>query len=482
MNVEGTGRASNTRTGSTLAGDEATGEVRRLLKSAFCATPSVGDGPFLWLGNFEAERHWDDPGAVHLPSVSMPADLAIVNRMEEMALLLAGKPDHAILREQPDPDFMAYLSELGFVLPSVISINAEDRTLPVSELILETNSCVTRLHELAQRHPGLCLLPFGKTRLEESIGERARIPVAGVTAQLLETVNSKLYSRQVSTELGLRTIPGASCATFEDLERASVEMCKYYPTRLVLKEAMGVSGKGLVVLENRDRLERALAMLRRKAKPGIPCRFVLETWIDKLTDINYQILVTPDGGVRLLCIKEAVTRNGVHMGHYSPPVLSPRQRDSYEAAAAALGKRLFQSGFVGIAGIDSIIDQQGEVYPALEINARFNMSTYQLALDQMVPPQSTSVVKHYPLAIGDHVPFSRLRAVLESMLFGLGGRTEGVGIMCFGTVNCNSPGATSSAKGRLYVFLTAHDRDAIKQLDSEVQARLASCAGIIDVK
>src|SRR5208283_5025216 len=218
MNVDGTGRASNTLTGSTLAGYEATGEVRRLLKSAFRATASVGDGPFLWLGNFEAERHWDDPKAVHLPSVSMAADLAIVNRMEEMALLLAGKPDHVILREQPDPEFMAYLSELGFVLPSVISVDATDRTLPVSELILETNSFVTRLQELAQRHPGLCLLPFGKTRLEESIGERTGIPVAGVTAQLLETVNSKLYSRQISAELGLRTIPGVSCATFEDLE------------------------------------------------------------------------------------------------------------------------------------------------------------------------------------------------------------------------------------------------------------------------
>jgi hypothetical protein len=482
MNVEGTSRASNTPSGSTVAGYEATGEVRRLLVSAFRATASVGDAPFLWLGNFEAERHWDDPEAVHLPSVSMPADLAIVNRMEEMALLLAGKPDHVILREQPDPDFMAYLSELGFVLPSVVSIDAEDRTLPVSELILETNSFVMRLQELARRHPDLCLLPFGKTRLEESIGERTGIPVAGVTARLLETVNSKLYSRQISAELGLRTIPGVSCATFEDLERASVEMCRYFPNRLVLKEAMGVSGKGLVVLDSQERLERALAMLRRKAKLGTPCRFVLEKWIDKLTDINYQILVTPDGGIRLLCIKEAVTRNGVHMGHYSPPLLAPRQRESYEIAAVALGKRLFQSGFVGIAGIDSIIDQQGDVYPALEINARFNMSTYQLALDRMVPPESTTVVKHYPLAIGDRVPFSRLAAVLESTLFGLGGRTEGVGIMCFGTVNCNSPGANSSAKGRLYVFLTAHERDAIKQLDAEVQARLASCAGVIDVK
>lgn len=471
--------ASGEQTAPACAGHQATSQVRHLLNSAF--RPAAQDGALLWLGNFEAERHWDHPGAIHLPSVTQPSDSAIVNRLEEMTLLLAGAPDFVILREQPDPDFLAYLAELGFVLPSVISIDADDRTLPVSELILKTDSFTARLRELAQSHPGLCLLPFGKTRLEESIGERSGIPVAGATVQILETVNSKIYSRQISAELGLRTIPGAACATFEELERAAIEMSSYFPNRLILKEAMGVSGKGLLVIETKDRLNRALAMLGRKAKPGIPCRFVLEKWIEKLTDINYQILVTPDGGVRLLCIKEAVTRNGIHMGHYSPPLLTPHQREDYQVAAEALGKRLFQSGFVGIAGIDSIIDQQGNVYPALEINARFNMSTYQLALDQMVPSRSTTVVKHYPLLTGERVAFSRLRAALEPLLFGIGGRAEGVGIMCFGSVNCNPPGASSSAKGRLYVFLATTDRDDINELDAQVQTRLASCAGVIKV-
>lgn len=464
-----------------LKGHEATNSFRRLLSSAFCS-PSGRDGPFLWLGNFEAERHWDDPAALHLPSIPMTADATIVNRLEEMTLLLAGAPDHVILREQPDPGFMAYLAQLGFVLPSVIGIGSEDRILPVSELILKTDSFIECLRELARLHSALCLLPFGKTRLEEAIGERTGVPVAGPSAQLLETVNSKLYSRRVTEELGLRTVPGASCATFEALELAAAEMSVYFPDRLVLKEAMGVSGKGLLVIESPERLERALAMLGRKVKPGAPCRFVLEKWIDKVTDINYQILVNADGSVRLLCIKEAVTRNGVHMGHYSPPQLTGPQRHDYEIAAEAIGKRLFDDGFVGIAGIDSIIDQAGQVYPVLEINARFNMSTYQQALDRMVPPESTTVVKHYPLAISGFVPFSGLRSVLEPILFGLGGRREGVGIMCFGSVNCNLPGAKGAAKGRLYVFLTARERDAIEQLDTDVQARLAQCEGVIAVK
>jgi len=170
------------------------------------------------------------------------------------------------------------------------------------------------------------------------------------------------------------------------------------------------------------------------------------------------------------------------MGHYSPPQLTARQREDFEIAAEAVGKRLFADGFRGIAGIDSIIDTQGQVYPVLEINARFNMSTYQLALDRMVPPQSTTVVKHYPLAVGGQVPFSALRDCLEPLLFGIAGRREGVGIMCFGTVNCNVPARDSFAKGRLYVFLTAHARDAVEPLDSEVQARLAACVNIVGVK
>ena len=230
---------------------------------------------------------------------------------------------------------MAYLFRTGvsFFLPWSALMPRIVHVGRCSELILETNSVVTRSAGDWRNGIRTCVCcrlgRRGGWRSQLESGPEFRLKT-GVTARLLENreLRNCTAGKLARTLGGSARSPGVSCATFEDLERASVEMCNYFPTRLVLKEAMGVSGKGLVVLDSQGSgLERALAMLRRKAKPGIPCRFVLEKWIDKLNGYSItKFLVTPDGDVRLLCIKEAVTRNGVHMGHYSPPLLAPRQR------------------------------------------------------------------------------------------------------------------------------------------------------------
>ena len=41
------------------------------------------------------------------------AATAIVNRMDEFALLLAGPGDHVVLKAAPDPDYLSYLTSLG---------------------------------------------------------------------------------------------------------------------------------------------------------------------------------------------------------------------------------------------------------------------------------------------------------------------------------------------------------------------------------
>jgi D-alanine-D-alanine ligase-like ATP-grasp enzyme len=466
-----------------VPGHAVTSQVRRLFQAVF-PDPSAPDRRFVWLSNFDAERHWDVPGAVHLPSISQPAETAIVNRIEEMTLLLAGQPDTVILRERSDPDFLAYLEELGFALPSIVSIDCGERTRPASEAILDSDACCERLKDVARRNPGACLLPYGKTRLEEEIGRRVGLPVAGPDAALLETVNSKLYSRRITEELGLRSIPGRACASLQELEEAAPALLHETPggAPLVLKEAMGVSGRGLVVLDNEERLNRTLTMLRRKARPDAPCHFVLEQWVGKLKDINYQLLVLPSGEVRLLSVKEAVAQNGVHMGHRSPAVLSEEQLEIYRTATQAVGRRLFQSGFTGLAGIDSLVDDGGDVYPVLEINARFNMSTYQLALERMIPAGATTLVKHYSLSLSKRLPFSTLRRRLEPLLFGIDGREDGVGIMAFAPANCNAGAAGHTAKGRLYVFLTAGDFAAVERLDAQVLAGLAECSGVAGLR
>lgn len=459
---------------TTIAIPKNIGDVLRTLLPAAADSGSR----FIWISNFEAERFWAHPGSMRLPSVSQAADVAIVNRLEEMTLFLAEAPDLVILRHRSDAAFVDYLASLGLKTPRILTSEAADSTIPIAETILQNADLCIELQKLAQGNHGIYLLPYATTHLEEEIASVTGIPCVGAGAAVCQKVNSKIYSRRMSRELGLKTVPGGECESLEAIEAVYQDLSRNNNSALVIKESMGVSGRGLSLIDAPAKMQRLIALLKRRHKADSRVEFVCECWIDKAKDINYQIFVSPSGNVHLLNIKEAITNNGVHMGHHWPPVLLPEQHDCYQEAATAIGAQLYADGFTGIAGIDSIIDRTGVVYPVLEINARFNMSTYELRLDEVIAPQMEKIVKYYPLILSEPLRFDKLSSALGKDLF-RSGSGAGVGVFCFATANCNfRSGATLPVKGRIYVFIAGLDAAEIERLDGAMRKALNTCGAI----
>jgi hypothetical protein len=82
------------------------------------------------------------------------------------------------------------------------------------------------------------------------------------------------------------------------------------------------------------------------------------------------------------------------------------------------------------------------------------------------------------------VRFQELAASLGASLFGADGRMEGVGIMCFATVNCNIRAASpvAQSKGRLYVFIAGSDFDEIDALDLKTRKCLEVCGAAVSAR
>jgi Pre ATP-grasp domain/Carbamoyl-phosphate synthase L chain, ATP binding domain len=401
--------------------------------------------------------------------------MAIVNRLEEMGLFLAQYPDVLILKEPSDHAFLEYLSDLGFDLPIMLTVNPTDKVTPISEAVLADESVISKLSELAVENGACYLLPYAKTKMEEKISERTGLKSLGPPATTCERVNSKIYSRRVSNELGLRTVPGAECESIAALEECSERFTAHLSERrsVVLKEAMGVSGKGLYVADTNAKLRQIIGLIKRKAKPEDDVEFVVEVWIDKLKDVNYQIFISPSGETRLLAHKEIVTRDGVHLGHRFPADLTAAQIACYEEAAEAVGARLFEDGFTGLAGIDSIIDREGNVYPVLEINARLNMSSYQLGLEWLIDPRSCVLAKYYPLLLKRPLSFGDLKSSLGPDLFNPTRNNAGALIQNFATVNVNfNPCDVAPFKGRLYVLIAGTNFEQVAQIDQRISLKL----------
>ncbi|MER5551548.1 hypothetical protein ABT001_07690 [Streptomyces sp. NPDC002793] len=439
------------------------------LKHAVTGDPST---PLVFLGNFEVEEQWAR-GEAGLPRLSAEGGVAVVNRMDEFALLLGGRDDHVILKSAPDPGYLRHLERLGLGLPTVHVVRNQVPAHIVTQDALADPGLLVTLRELGTR--GARLLPHGASALEEELADRAGIPLAVPGAAVSKPVNSKVYSRRAADLLGLRQPRGWACASLDELD-AAVEAATALLDEgrtLLVKEAYGVSGKGIAEVADSRRLARLRTLIDRSARKSGTDRiaFVVEEKVAKRADLNYQFTLGRDGEVHLDFVKEALTEGGVHKGHRFPPALSERQLDEIGTAARLLGKQLAADGFWGVVGVDAMVDPEDGVYPVIEINARNNMSTYQTRLqERLVGPGRCALARHHPLLLDAELDFAALSRCLGDLLLD---RPDGSGFVVnnFATVNAGATGG-GPYHGRLYGLVVADSPARLAALDAAVEERL----------
>lgn len=449
-----------------------TGFSRRLAQLAL----GEPDRPLVFLGNFEVEEEWAR-GECTLPRISSAGHAVVVNRMDEFALLLGGTGDHVVLKGAPDPDHLEHLAALGLPLPTVHVAAGADPRRKVTADALADPGLLARLAGLGAA--GAHLAAHGISPLEEEFARQAGLPLLGPGAALSKQVNSKVYSRRAADELGLRQAEGWSSETPQELEQALDAAARVVRDggTVAVKEAFGVSGKGISVVDRPARLDRLRRMLATRLESGGGQRacFVIERWLDKLEDLNYQFTVSREGSVHFDFVKTAVTEGGVHKGHRFPARLSGAHLAEVEQAAEALGKRLAADGYVGVVGVDALIDAEDVLYPVIEINARFNMSTYQLPLQEhLIGFEQLALAKHYPLRLTSARPFAELGTLLDGLLLRRPGG-NGLVVSNYATVNAGAgrDRETEAFDGRLYGLVIADSQARLNALDSAVADRLA---------
>jgi phosphoribosylaminoimidazole carboxylase (NCAIR synthetase) len=427
--------------------------------------------PAAFICNFEVEGQWA-AGHIGLPAPPRSAS-PVVARMDELGILLAGPDDCLILKQVPDPDFRAYLAQAGFEPPAVLAPAAPTPDRSTADDILADPTALATLARWGSR--GARLMPMGTAASEQKLAEAAGLPLAVPDAATFERVNSKIYSRRSTDSLGLRAVPGWCVETVGELARTLGSLGDDLSAGgVVVKDAYGVSGKGMILVDTAAKRDRLLSMVDRRARRSGDDRLavVVEEWLPKRWDLNYQITIDRAGEVTLDFVKRAITDNGVHQGHTFPIELGAARTAELEHAATAIGRQLYADGFTGIAGIDAILATDGTLYPVLEINARFNMSTYQGAVtERFLAPGWLALARHYPLRLREALPFARLHDGLAPLLAG-GAHGRAV-ITCFATVNAAAGIVAPPFDGRLYTMLFAADQRRLADLEAAIGAALA---------
>ncbi|WP_327674854.1 ATP-grasp domain-containing protein [Kitasatospora sp. NBC_00458] len=440
------------------------------LKDALVGDPTAR---FVYLNNFEVERVWGR-GEPRLPGTGLSFSSATVNRIEEVGVLLADEHDVVVLKEAVDPGFASYLGALGAADGTHLTVDLNRPERSVTEDALDSPRLLEALRGLADGRT--YLMPLGISEEEERLARAAGLPLAGPGADLCKHVNGKIFSRELVDASGLTAVPGSVCRTVSELEEALDTHLVEAGSRVVVKESLGVSGRGMVVLDEPRRAEQLLRMLARRAGTDRRVSVVVERWIEKEADLNYQFVVGRDGGVRFETVKTALTENGVHRGHLFPPALRPDQVEELRTAAEVIGKELAAAGYFGLAGVDALLAADGTLYPCLEINARFNMATYQNRIaERLIRDGQFALATTFDLQPSRVHGFDEVRAALGGLLLDGtghdGGGPRGVLINNFATLNATVL-AGGGSYGRLYAVCVGDDEQDVRRTRERAETLL----------
>jgi len=234
-------------------------------------------------------------------------------------------------------------------------------------------------------HEEVYFVPYAVTKMEEQIASNCGLKLPISNSDINRKINDKVFNRSIANSLAFPVCKGKVCRSVEEISREYNKLTKNTPyfEKIVIKEPYGASGKGLYIVENEHNLKIILRSLERIQKKDSNSQWLVEGWYSKKADINYQLYISPQGDIEVFSIKNQVLRGTVYLGSKTPSDLNEETKNKYIIFGNKIGKDLYNMGYYGVAGIDSIILDDYTIIPIIEINGRFTLSTYISFVDRI---------------------------------------------------------------------------------------------------
>lgn len=443
----------------------------------------LGEQGVIWFSNFEVERFWRNQAALSLPMIDNKNSTLITNSLSELGLLLAREEDIVLVYQAPDPDFLGYLTELGWKKPKIVALSSVSDDTVLTESLLQDQNLLSALQPY-MKNKSYVLYPHGTSYLEEQLAKKLHVPLATAGSDITAKVNSKVYSRTLAERKQIKQVLGGTAQNLDDLKYLFNQLKQILNRNpLVLKDSMGVSGKGMLVIENEQRFYQIFNLLHLKANKEMSYNvdFVLEEWIPRAKDLNYQFFITPSGTFAPLSIFEARVTKGSHNGHISPHSLHQSMVEQLTETGEIISTELVKENYHGLFGVDAMIGTDGELYPCIEINARMNMSTYLLRIiSEWLPEKKTLISRTFGINKKGTLSFAQVKAKLREELFT---KEKGVGVLIFtwGAVNVNARNDEGNY-GRVYALIVGNDLQDAQQREEKFFENLKAFPGVTMVK
>lgn len=354
---------------------------------------------YCWLFNIGIEQEWM---ADHFQVKDLEEEL-VVQHMEEILFFMAEEGDILLLRKMPDVRVFDKMKEMGFAIPHILCPEKDDTSVTITELVLKDKRLIDKLKQYAERNT-IYLIPYGVTVREECLARTCGMEMKGSPANVSKKANSKLYARKLMKRLHIPCPEGMICQSLEDVKDAYNKLCERFD-KIVIKRPYGASGQGLFLVDSPKKLKRVTHILMRSCDRQET--WIVEGWYEEKIDLNVQLYIHQDGGVEIFSVKKQLLQKTVYKGSFFPFVLPKKSMERYIEQVKKVGRELYLDGVRGVVGIDSVLTKD-EMFPVVEINVRFTLSTYLSVLPFMFRERYFQSI-YYRVLLRDEITYEKVQ-------------------------------------------------------------------------
>lgn len=328
------------------------------------------------IGNFNSEDLWSDGKEATIERPDFLGIRSVINNLDELFLYLAREQDIVILRRKPNSEFLNYLKELGVVLPHFYVVKEGDSTKTLGELILNDTELMERLKTKAVKSKiqgyELPVIPYSITGCEEKIAAQIGGRI-GSPAHLPKLFNNKEYARKLLKSYEINMPFGHACKDMQEFKTVSHAMLSDYGS-IIIKELIGSGGTKLYIIRSEEQLAKLCRIYDREENRQKS--ILVERYYPSRESYNYQYMLR--GGKAIpYAFSRQLLLNGKIMGSYFSHVYT-RENELVRMhfnLSLPIARHIAESGYNGIVGFDSIVCEDGTLFPIVDINCRINLST-----------------------------------------------------------------------------------------------------------
>ncbi len=243
---------------------------------------------------------------------------------------------------------------------------------------------------------------WGHSKSIECWAKEKRIPYSVPPWNVTEKVASKAFSFQQTPQ-----IPGSKLLTSKNEVN---DFLKRGAFPKVFKSCYGFAGRGLYRVKEAQ-IEKYPALIKflesewREKRPVIG-----QDWVEKVIDFSSQWYITKDGKIDYL---GPTMNENTHAGGYLSSTVAEKKAlfgtflpflEQHLKITHPLMKKIASMGYSGHLGVDSMVYDQSQLYPVVEINPRKTMGYLALKLLKMHPSSSFLNLTYSSNIEGDHLP------------------------------------------------------------------------------